>query len=121
MGVIGKCQKCGGKIQFEKREAGTQTDCPHCGALTDLVPPSPFNWGPLVKLFLIVALIVAVGFIVSRIPDDVFANLAALGLSIPVLCFGLFILLLMILWIVFPLMVLAKMNELIREVRRLKQ
>jgi hypothetical protein len=35
--VKGKCQSCGGPLEFEAEHNGAQVPCPHCGRATQLV------------------------------------------------------------------------------------
>jgi hypothetical protein len=132
MTTKGKCGVCGGEIEFDSEFSGTETECPLCQGATVLVPKPGFNfrkWLPLlIKISLGLApaaiLVLAVRWFHNLKPDAQEFIVGSIGGAvggIAVCVIGLCLLYLLVLWLVFPWMVLAKLNELIREVKRARR
>jgi hypothetical protein len=115
------CPDCAGEIVYEKPQAGTDAECPHCAAAIYL-PKKLFKvprwvWSVAGVTLAAAALGALAWHLLNHYLEDTIA--AAGGMF--VFAAGCFALVVAVLWIVFPLFMYLKMNELIAEVRKLRE
>ena len=135
----GKCEHCGGGIEFEAEQAGQYAECPHCGASIKLAggtepfpkPPDAYTaekrraWRTWLRLlavsFIGIALVLAIVVVQQLGKVEMFASLLgdAIGVVVAVAVLG-FIIVWCVLWLLFPDFVyfdLHKIRRLLEQVR----
>lgn len=119
------CKNCGKPIEYNENEAGRNVGCPHCDKNTRL-PKPPVNWKKRIRTILLICapmLIVAVAFLflafaapqIQKI-DTNQAGQVIIGLIGLALALG--IVILALLWLFLPVVIIVKINEVLKEMRK---
>jgi hypothetical protein len=125
-----RCNHCPGEIEFTVEQSGETVTCPHCGMETTLATYPPKIMAPKVRLkvpwkwIVISALVCSVVglaiYLLNRYPQQLADATTALGGLAITAAAAILALMVAVLWILFPVFMYFKMNELIAEVRKLR-
>ena len=120
--MIAQCNVCRGDITYEPRQSGQIVGCPHCHKETRL-PKPPVNWrkrirnilfvlGPLIVVALVLLFVFVVGPFIDRFKFTGVEQGLVFVLTLFLLTVGV---VLALAWLFFPILVVVKFNEVLRE------
>ncbi|SRR6266404_3962826 len=117
------CEHCGNRIEFEAENAGQLAQCPNCGRETTLYvskssPSAPASPGgpsrPVLKIAIAIGIVAAIGSVAYLVftYDQFVRGIGALGGGILGLIIVVFLFILALLWVLFPVLVYFSLRRL---------